>query len=413
MRISFSIQRSKLSRNETMSLLKQWRANPEQIASKHVRQIIAFAGDGRIKDGNLTATEFREFLAEIPSSFLSRFANECLEDKFEDSGFVLQDVVNEIGRRLGFRVENGRYRGSQNQIGNDGIWFIGTKRQILIEVKTTDAYRIDLDRIAGYRLQRIRANELTEENSSILIVVGRTDTGDMEAQIRGSRHAWGMRLISVDSLVKLMRVKESLDDPETLSRVHDVLVPREYTKLDDIVLMLFSTAEDAQQVESIDEETKPNNQERQATFAAEGKKFIPVAFHEACALRVSKHLGTPLVKRTRAFFSSPDETVRVVCAISKEHDSNAKPNYWYAFHPHQGDLLGTSSSAYVAFGCGSAERTLCIPYKDFLPWLDGMNRTVKDDREYWHVQIFRTGEKLVLVRRQGESKIDLNGFLVR
>jgi hypothetical protein len=71
------------------------------------------------------------------------------------------------------------------------------------EVKTTDTYRIALDSIAGYR-QKLLAAKTFSEPSSILILVGRQDTGELEAQIRGSRHAWDIRLISVDALLKLV-----------------------------------------------------------------------------------------------------------------------------------------------------------------------------------------------------------------
>jgi hypothetical protein len=38
----------------------------------------------------------------------------------------LQDIVNEIGKRLGYEVQNGRYQGVVNQSGFDGLWFDGT-----------------------------------------------------------------------------------------------------------------------------------------------------------------------------------------------------------------------------------------------------------------------------------------------
>ena len=84
--------------------------------------------------------------------------------------------------------------------------------RLLSKSKTTDAYRIDLDTIANYRRTLIHENSLAEDNSSVLVVVGRTDTGDLEAQIHGSRHAWSMRLLSVDALLRLMQLKESFED---------------------------------------------------------------------------------------------------------------------------------------------------------------------------------------------------------
>lgn len=119
-----------------------------------------------------TPKEFRRFLTLVPSSYLIRYADESLKQKFEGNGFALQDVVNETGRRLGFRVENGRYRGVQGQIGHDGLWKSSENNFIVIEVKTTDAYRIRLNTLAKYRRELIKSGFLSEERSSILIIVG-------------------------------------------------------------------------------------------------------------------------------------------------------------------------------------------------------------------------------------------------
>jgi hypothetical protein len=183
-----------------LSILTIWKTSQELLHEKSVKQIIAIAGDGKLTDGSATSQEFRAFLAEVPSEQLARYANECLSDSFQDSGLVLQDIVNEVGRRLGFGVTYGRYRGKTGAIGNDGLWALPNEHKIVVEVKTTDAYRIDLNVVAQYRKELFREGKATEESSSILVVVGRKDTGDLEAQIRGSPYAWDMRLISVDGL---------------------------------------------------------------------------------------------------------------------------------------------------------------------------------------------------------------------
>ena len=92
-----------------MALVDLWISSQDQIRQKHVQQIIAFAGDGKLLDGSEASSEFRDFLAQIPSDLLGRYADECLSGSFTDSGYVLQDIVNEIGRRLGFTVTDGRY----------------------------------------------------------------------------------------------------------------------------------------------------------------------------------------------------------------------------------------------------------------------------------------------------------------
>jgi hypothetical protein len=83
-----------------MSLAGLRSISREQLEGMHVRQIIAFAGGGQLTDVGAGASEFREFLGLVPSEYLSRYAEECLSESFPGSGFALQDVVNQIGRRL-------------------------------------------------------------------------------------------------------------------------------------------------------------------------------------------------------------------------------------------------------------------------------------------------------------------------
>ena len=99
--------------------------------------------------------------------------------------------------RLDFEIRRGTYRGSKGRTGFDGIWRSEDGRAIVVEVKTSDTHRIELDRLSDYRKKLIAERAIPETESSILLVVGRSDTGDLEAQVRGSRHAWDVRLISV------------------------------------------------------------------------------------------------------------------------------------------------------------------------------------------------------------------------
>jgi hypothetical protein len=187
-----------------MTLIQIWKENPEQILAKRVDQIIGFAGDGKLGDNNSAPPEFRDFLARVPGDLIGRYANDCLESTFKDSGLALQDIVNEIASRLGFKVEAGRYRGTKSDIGHDGIWTAPNNHVIVAEVKTTDAYRLPVETVATYRRRLIKSGKITQDQSSILIIVGREDAGELEAQIRGSRYAWDVRLISIDALLRLM-----------------------------------------------------------------------------------------------------------------------------------------------------------------------------------------------------------------
>lgn len=394
-----------------MALIDLWRGSREQISDKHVQQIVAFAGDGKLADGKSSSVEFRTFLSQIPSAILMRYASECLIDSFTSSGLVLQDTVNEMGSRLGFQVTHGRYRGVVGQLGFDGLWESADGHAIIIEVKTTDTYRIDLNTIANYRRGLIKSERLSEDHSSILIVVGRDDTGDVEAQIRGSRHAWDVRLISTEALMRLLSVKEELEDPKTQTQIHSVLRPREFTRLDEIVDLLFSAAEDLKQEQVLENDDEEEEDQEHAEHRK--PKFTPVAFHDACVRRIETVLGTSLVKRSRATFAAADRALKVICAISREHLRGGNPSYWFAFHPHQSEYLADTERAYVAFGCGSEQQLLLIPYEKFASWLDGMNETTTKDRTYKHVSISHSDGRFELVRKQGWPRVDLTPYLVR
>jgi hypothetical protein len=390
-----------------MALLDLWNKTPDQLKNKQTQQLIAFAGAGKLVDDSDCSKEFRAFLARVPSENLKTYADQCLTLSFPDSGFALQDVVNEIGSRLGAEVIAGRYRGTSKHIGFDGLWKFSNGHSIIIEVKTTDAYRIDLNTIGEYRKALIENKSISEKASSVLLIVGRQDTGDLEAQIRGSRYAWDIRIISVDALLRLMSTKEEVEDPQIMQRIHSILIPREFTRLDEIADILFSAAEDIKQ-----EAVATEEEEVSADKKIKEPKFTPVAFHDACISRIQAVLHETLIKRSRAQFSSPDKSIIVNCAVSKEHNPDTNPNYWFAFHPHQKESLQSAPKSYVALGCGSSKRVLLIPFSDFEPWLEGMWTTQKDDRYYWHVVVFRTEDKYTLHRKKGQKNINLTPYVL-
>ena len=391
-----------------MSLYDIWKESPSQIRDKRVDQIIGFAGDGKLGDKNTAPAEFRAFLERIPTETLARYAEECLTQGFKQSGLALQDIVNEMAHRLGFNVEPGRYRGTKNEIGHDGIWKGPDDHSIVVEVKTTDAYRLPIETVANYRRDLIKKNQIAEENSSILVVVGREDTGELEAQIRGSRHAWDVRLISIDALVRLMQIRQEVDDPNTEGRIRTLLVPREYTRVDEIIELVFSTAEDLLEVTPTDaEEEEPNLRQPEA------RRDKPVSFNDACAARISEHLSADLTKQSRIIFADADQGLTVTCAVSKEYADPKGAGYWFAFHPHQLVKLQQAKTGYAAFGCGSPDQIALHPVSFLELQLDGMNQThINEEKSYWHIQIHREDEHWVLRRRKGQNWPDITGRML-
>lgn len=373
-----------------MPLLTFWESNKDAVLGMSIVQVVANAGDGTLRDAAPSSLELREFLRYVDASVLERYATHCLTQSFPNSGFVLQDVVNELGRRLGYKVSNGLYRGKVNAIGFDGVWQHPGSRQLVVEVKTTDYYNIDLSKVFAYREKLVATGDVAAD-SAVLFVVGRDDSNSLEAQIRGSRHAWDARLVSVDSLVKMVKVKESTDDQTTANRLRTLLEPLEYTRIDRLIDVVFETVADVQAASSAEETsvvvevpmdavqgTAPKG-EAGATSREDIK-----AVRDQVVAALSKSLGTQLNKETRTAYESDDETTRVVVAVSKRYPHAAQA-YWYAYHPYwQTFLEGTKNGLFV-MACLDKQEAYAIPIEVLTPLLPKLNKTEKEDRSYWHI----------------------------
>ncbi len=237
----------------------------------------------------------------------------------------------------------------------------------------------------------MRAGQL-KELSSILIIVGREDTGELEAQVRGSRHAWDIRLISADALLKLVQLKEESDAPETGKKIRSLLAPMEYTRLDEMIDVMFTTAkdvegavtegaEDLQPVEATTADEKPKG-----TWQFTEYKLIQ-AKREQIIAALARREGAALIKRGRALYWSANHSVRAACTISKRYAKRPKTPYWYAYHPEWDEFLSDGDKSFFVLGCMDRDTAFAIPHSIFKEYLDGFNTT--GDR-YWHIVITET-----------------------
>jgi hypothetical protein len=328
-----------------MPLLALWSSNPTAISQFTIDQVVAAAGTGDLKDNSDCAQELREYLSQVTSQKLGEYIDRCLTAHFSKAGMVLQDLINELGRRLDYKVTNGRYQGTVDAIGYDGIWLSPERQAVVVEVKTTDAYRISLDTIARYR-EKLLSTAQVLPPSSILIVVGREDTGELEAQVRGSRHAWDIRLISADALIKLVQLKESAEEPETGRKIRSLLVPHEYTRLDDMVDVMFTTAKDvetATEAVALSEEEQPVDAEDLTEKRKGVWEFTDTRLLQAKRDEIVDASGqreeTALIKKSRALYWSPDHKSRAAFTVSRRYTRKSGPIYWYAYHTQWGEFL--------------------------------------------------------------------------
>jgi len=401
-----------------MALLNIWANNPEDVLSFNIEQIVSAAGDGKLKDGSACSQELRTYLSQVKSSKLAEYVEHCLTKPFDKSGLVLQDLVNELGKRLEFQVKNGYYQGSPNKVGYDGLWVAPEKHTILIEVKTTDAYQISLDKIAGYR-NVLLADKIMSPPSSILIVVGRKGTGELEAQVRGSMHAWDIRLISTDALLQLVRLKETTDQEETGVRIREILIPKEYTKLDFLIETVFATAQDVES--SVSMESQQTSEPPPKTAPSKTKSGWE--FTETAALdkkrdeiidSIGKQKKLNFIKKTRAMYWDSSHETRIVCTISKRYDRSDNQRYWYAYHPKWDQFLSEGKEGYFVLGCMDLDIAFAIPPKEIQQHLHALNTTTKDatNTMYWHIVIAEpSAGNYELVLPKEPANLKLNEFV--
>jgi hypothetical protein len=388
-----------------MPLIALWESNSAVVDQFSIEQVVATAGNGELKDGSLCSTELRSFLAQVSTPKLANYVERCLSSGFAKSWMVLQDLINELGRRLDFTVENGRYQGITSAVGFDGVWTSPEGRSIVIEVKTTDVYRIPLDRIVEYR-EKLIASSRVGKSSSILIVVGRDDTGELEAQVRGSRHAWDIRLLSTEALLKLVQLKENAEDAGTSKKIRELLFPMEYTRLDQIIDVMFTTATDVEGVLNTEGDALigSNTAEIQRTISnstvAEVDEGLPSKgtweFTDSRLLQekreeilqsVGSKIGMALIKKSRALYWDASHDHRVACSISKRYTRTGSYRYWYAFHPQWNEFLSEGKTGLFVLGCMDQSFAFCIPWAILNPLLPYLNTTTTERSTYWHIHI--------------------------
>jgi hypothetical protein len=311
-------------------------------------------------------------------------------------------------------VINGRYQGTSTAVGFDGVWVSPEGHTIIAEVKTTDAYRISLDRIATYR-QKILGTGQINGTSSVLIIVGREDTGELEAQIRGSRHAWDIRLISADALVRLVQLKENADALETDRKIRSILSPMEYTRLDQMVDVMFTAATDVEaalveQADVSEEEHAEQGREpseKRWQFTDSG---LLQAKREQIVAAMSRSTGINFIKKSRALYWDTEHEKRFACTISKRY-SRSWYRYWYAYHPQWDVFLEAGTDSSLILGCMDLTFAFAIPWQTIHPLLPSLNTTTTERSTYWHLHIveFETDAYALLLPKK-EDHIPLGAF---
>ena len=223
-------------------LISAWNESKQKPFLMSLKQVVSIAGDGSLENDE-SVRELREFFGAIDLDTMERLLGECYSkdkrDKFDTRGFAFQDLINEMGTRLGYHVEHGLYRGKKNEVGFDGLWKADDGSCIIMESKTSDDYSIAIESVTGYRDKLIAENKIAKKKCSILIVFGRDEKGGLSNTAKGSDDAKNIRLISSNALFQMVKLYVSSSSQTIKKQISSLLQPRDYFVLDNLVELVF------------------------------------------------------------------------------------------------------------------------------------------------------------------------------
>jgi len=244
-------------------LIQAWEMSQQKF-TMNMKQVVTNAGDGTLEN-EASINELRQFFSLIDLHTMGRLLEECYSKdrrfKFDARGdarrgYAFQDLINEMGNRLGYRVENGLYRGKKNEIGFDGLWKAKDNSYIIMESKTSDDYAISIDAVIGYRDKLVIDHKIPKKKCSILIVYGRDDKMALRNTVRGSSENQNIRLISANALFQLVKIYCEQRTDIVLNQITSMLRPRDYFVLDNLVELVFPQTDPA--IDAVEESEEEN-----------------------------------------------------------------------------------------------------------------------------------------------------------
>jgi hypothetical protein len=219
-----------------------------------------------------------------------------------------------------------------------------------------------------------------------------------------------MRLISVDALIKLMFTKEEVDDKPLIERIRRILIPFEYTRVDNIVDLVFETQQETDQkaqtaVDLESEDATESTNEKQGVYEFTPRDKLDEKRLEIVRAFFKSKNAIP-VQRTRTNFSDSMNQIGITCAVSKRYKRDYQP-YWYALHPKWSEFMQSVSEGFFVLGCMDRSEAYALPIAFIKQNLEAMNTTEKGGKKYWHVALTMDKGSLALNLSSIGKKIDL------
>jgi hypothetical protein len=191
-----------------------------------LERIVSLAGDWT--DESRASQQFRDVIGDEQTTTeeIESFLEEAVAGSKSYHNRALQDIVNNIGRRLGFEVEYGIYQGVSETIGYDGRWVSTStdkETHLVVETKKSAAFSIGPEQAGDYMEELVENERLDREQVYGLYVVGNGDVETVSQTILGSKYRDRMRVITAQRLLDLLEIQA--DSGLRHDQVVDVLLP--------------------------------------------------------------------------------------------------------------------------------------------------------------------------------------------
>jgi hypothetical protein len=356
----------------------------------------------QLKDGSEESIEFREQLKSMDLDILEQHLGAVLARGSD--GKVLQDIVNALGFKIGFNVEFGLYQGKKGSIGFDGYWWL-PNIHLIVECKTTDAYRINTKTLQRYA-KELAAERKLEKLPDILLVVGRIDTGDIEAQIRGSRMDDRISVIGADSLLDFARTIGELAGGPATNKLRRALIPQDHTRLDELSSLISEVVYETKQMansESMHDTNAPSPTSDSHAGGLENDRQKVLSL-------ISADFGElkPVPRTRNRFISDANGQLHVIFLSSRRHRRKDQ-QYWYSLPKNWVDLIDNDEGIVVLHrenDSGYYE----IPWGDMQPLLTGLNLSPSKRGGSWHVGLRDTNGRVEILLPRLNTSSDLHPF---
>ncbi len=202
-----------------------------------ISDALALLGEEGLDDHNVQAKQrFRDFLHQPkwqPDDFAFWIA-ECLKKGGRDRPvyyYALQDIIVTVGVHLGMEVEYGSYSSYSQEAFWDGRWFSANKGCIVVEAKASTWPTVSVHQLGGYLDTCVGSAPGACGSVHGVYVICRGPTQELIAQIKGSEYRSRLKVISCDDLIRLWKLKNSLQQAAGPDRaahlVLSVLLPFE------------------------------------------------------------------------------------------------------------------------------------------------------------------------------------------